>query len=91
MPRWGMAQNRLGTTALETHVEHKVVLTTIVYLGKKCGFLHWWSFNNLKNEHMYEIKDELILFCWYYQGGCKFIFMTKGRRITKTQRTPGLH
>ena len=37
---------------------------------------------------MYEIKDELILFCWYYQGGHKFYFHNKREAHLKKLKIP---
>ena len=47
--------------------------------------LHWILFIFLINKlaRMFEIKDELILFCWYYQGGHEFYFHDKRKAHLK--------
>ena len=37
---------------------------------------------------MYEIKDELILFCWYYQGGREFYFDDEREARLKKFKNP---
>ena len=37
---------------------------------------------------MYEIKEELILFCWDYQGGREFYFHDKREAHLKKLKNP---